>query len=235
MTSEHVSIGGLEVAAALADFVRRDVAPGTGVDPDAFWAGFEELLRTLQPRALELLAVRDRLQHQIDQWHLERRALPHDADAYETFLHEIGYLVEQPDDVSVATANVDPEIASVAGPQLVVPVDNARYALNAANSRWGSLYDALYGTDVIGDEDGAGRGGAYNPARGAKVIGFGRSLLDAHVPLEQGSHASATSYRVSDGALVVQQGDAESSLVSPGQFVGYTGAADDPSTVLLTK
>ncbi|MYC45262.1 MAG: hypothetical protein F4X49_06840 [Acidimicrobiia bacterium] len=164
--NRHVTTGRLQVAAELDEFVRTELAPGTGVEPDGFWGGLESLLADLEPRARTLLATRDDLQAQIDQWHTERRGQPHDPGEYEAFLRSVGYLAAEPGVVQVATANVDPEIAEVAGPQLVVPVDNARYALNAANARWGSLYDALYGTDVIPTDDGATRDGPYNPVRG---------------------------------------------------------------------
>ncbi len=236
MTTGHVTIGRLAVANELDAFVRTSLSPGSGVDPAEFYKGLEELLVELQPRAVALLAQRDDLQAQIDQWHVERKGQPHNPEAYQAFLTEIGYLVPAPDTVAVQTANVDPEIASIAGPQLVVPVDNARYALNAANARWGSLYDALYGTDVIPEDDGADRSGAYNPVRGNKVIAFGRDLLDAHAPLASGSHAEAASYRVQDGQLAVTTSSGHATgLLDPAQFVAFRGEAADPSGILLTK
>ena len=236
MSNASVSVGRLEVAEVLHRFVTNELAPGTGVDPDAFWAGLEQLLDDLGPRAQALLDRRDDLQARIDAWHVEHRGRPHDRVAYEAFLREIGYLVPDPGPVTVATANVDPEIASIAGPQLVVPVDNARYALNAANARWGSLYDALYGTDAISEDDGATRGGAYNPVRGAKVIAFGRELLDQRVPLESGSHTDARAYAVIDGALAVTLADGSVvGLADPGQLTGFTGEAASPSSIVLAR
>ncbi len=236
MSNTHVSVGRLEVADALHSFVTAELAPGSDVDVDAFWAGLEALLVDLGPRAQTLLDHRDDLQARIDDWHVEHRGRPHDADAYEAFLREIGYLVPDPGTVTVATANVDPEIASIAGPQLVVPVDNARYALNAANARWGSLYDALYGTDAIAEDDGAGRGGAYNPVRGAKVIAFGRALLDQRVPLATGSHADATAYGVRDGAPDGHPGRWRGRGTRRSRTVrGFTGDAASPESVVVTR
>ena len=234
--TRHVTIGRLQVAAGLDEFVRTELAPGTGVEPDRFWAGLETLLGDLEPRARALLATRDDLQAQIDQWHTERRGRPHDPGEYEDFLRSIGYLAPAPGAVKVATANVDPEVAEVAGPQLVVPVDNARYALNAANARWGSLYDALYGTDVIPEDGGAGRDGPYNPVRGDRVIAHARGLLDRHVPLATGSHADALAYRVTDGALAVElAGGSNAGLAAGVELAGYTGSPDDPDSVLLRR
>ncbi len=230
-----VTVGRLRVAGPLYDFVADKLAPGSGIDPADFWRAFEHLVAELNPKAEALLARRDDLQAQIDRWHRERAGRPHDPSAYSSFLADIGYLVDLGVDVSVRTANVDPEIASIAGPQLVVPVDNARYALNAANARWGSLYDALYGTDVISSDDGAGSDGAYNSVRGAKVIAFARQLLDSHAPLAAGSHVDAQRYSVSQGDLVVSVGGETSLLADTTQFVGYTGLSDSPATVLLRK
>jgi malate synthase len=234
--NEHVTIGRLEVAASLDEFVRRELAPGTGVEPDRFWAGFESLVADLGPRARALLAARDDLQSQIDGWHIARRGQPHDAAAYEAFLREIGYLVPEPEAVRVTTADVDPEVAEVAGPQLVVPVDNARYALNAANARWGSLYDALYGTDVISSDGGATRDGPYNPVRGDRVIAYARDLLDRHAPLTGGSHRDAVAYRVVGGTLSVELAGGDSAGLAGGaELAGYTGAPDGPDSVLLRR
>ena len=230
------TIGRLEVAASLAEFVRADLAPGTGIDPDRFWDEFGALVSDLDPRSRALLAARDDLQAQIDEWHVARRGQPHDRAAYEAFLRDIGYLAPEPQAVRVATANVDPEVALVAGPQLVVPVDNARYALNAANARWGSLYDALYGTDVIPEVGGAGRDGPYNPIRGDRVIAYARDLLDRHAPLTAGSHSDAVAYRVAEGSLAVElAGGSSAGLATGAELAGYTGTPGDPDSVLLRR
>ena len=232
----YVTIGRLEIAAALEEFVRTELAPGTGVGPEAFWTGLEATLADLEPRARALLATRDDLQAQIDRWHTDRRGRPHDPGEYEAFLRSIGYLAPEPRAVEVRTTGVDPEVAEVAGPQLVVPVDNARYSLNAANARWGSLYDALYGTDVIPTDGGATRDGPYNPVRGDQVIAHARGLLDRHVPLTTGSHADAVAYRVAGGALAVElAGGGSAGLAAGAELAGYTGAAGDPDSVLLRR
>ncbi|MBT5840976.1 MAG: malate synthase G, partial [Rhodospirillaceae bacterium] len=232
--SERVQIGGLSVAQVLSNLVADDIAPGTGIDATSFWAALETIIADLGPRNRELLAKRDDLQAKIDAWHLERKGQPHDGDAYKTFLGKIGYLVPEGPDFQVSTENVDSEIAVIAGAQLVVPVTNARFALNAANARWGSLYDALYGTDVISEDDGATRAGAYNPVRGAKVIKYVAEFLDQAVPLAGASHKDASAYAIKDGALVVTLGGGgESGLATPAQFAGYVGDAGAPSSVLL--
>jgi malate synthase len=224
----------LNVAEPLKSFIEAEALPGTGVDAAAFWAGFEAILRDMAPRNAALLAKRDELQARIDAWHRAHPAKPIDAPAYEAFLREIGYLLPEPADFAVTTANTDPEIGGVAGPQLVVPVSNARYALNAANARWGSLYDALYGTDVISEEDGAGRGRGYNPTRGGKVIAFARQVLDQAVPLVGAGHAEALKYTVKGGALdVVLQGGGSVPLKRPEQLVGYLGDATAPTVLLF--
>jgi malate synthase len=220
--TERTDLSGLKVATELAQFVASEASPGTGIDPAAFWAGFAAILRDLAPRNRALLARRDELQAKIDAWHLARRDQAHDAEAYRAFLTEIGYLAPEGPDFKAATANVDPEIGSIAGPQLVVPVLNARFALNAANARWGSLYDALYGTDAIPEDGGATRGGGYNAVRGAKVIERARAFLDEHFPLASGSHRDLDSY----GGLAARLRDLA-------QVVGWTGAAENPSAVLL--
>jgi malate synthase len=225
----HETAGRLQIAPVLKRFIDTEALPGTGLVPAAFWAGVERLVSVFGPRNAKLLAERDRLQADIDAWHLARRGQVFDAAAYTVFLTEIGYLRAAPGAFAVATANVDPEIATMAGPQLVVPVSNARYALNAGNARWGSLYDALYGTDAIAEDDGATRAGGYNPVRGAKVVARAKAFLDDAVKLAGGSHAGVTSYRVVDGAL--RAGD--TGLANPAQFVGYHGDAAAPTAVLL--
>jgi malate synthase len=229
---DRVEIGGLKVAQALAAFVAEEAAPGTGINPAAFWTGYGAILRELGPRNAALLAKRDSLQAKIDAWHVSRRGRPHDPAAYEAFLREIGYLLPAPAPFKVRTARVDDEIARIAGPQLVVPVSNARYALNAANARWGSLYDALYGTDALAPVDPSARG--YDPARGAKVIAKARAVLDQAAPLAGGSHADATAYAIADGALAVTlKGGARTGLRDPSQCVGYAGDPAAPTSVLL--
>nr|WP_294554227.1 malate synthase G [uncultured Rhodopila sp.] len=226
---DYVETAGIRIAKPLYDFVDREALPGTAIRSDAFWSGFASLLADLAPRCKALLDRRLGIQQQIDAWHLANKGKPADIEGYLTFLRGIGYLVEEPKTVAVSTANVDPEIASIAGPQLVVPVTNARYALNAANARWGSLYDALYGTDAISDDDGAERGRSFNKKRAAKVVAKARAILDAAVPLASGSHADATSYTVQDGVLKV----GSTGLKNPGQFVGYRGEASAPTDILL--
>jgi len=226
----------LQVDSALARFIEERVLPGTGIDPAAFWAGFDAIVHDLAPKNAALLAERDRLQAAMDAWHTQHPGPITDMAAYRAHLTQLGYLVPEPAGVQTTTANVDAELAQQAGPQLVVPILNARYALNAANARWGSLYDALYGTDAISEDDGAGRAGAYNPVRGAKVIAFARAFLDRAAPLEAGSHADATGYTVQGGALVVsQKGGASTGLKNPAQFAGFQGDAAAPSSVLLVN
>ena len=231
--TDRVDASGLQVAAELHSFINDQALPGTGVKPEHFWAELAAILKDLTPRNRELLAKRDSLQTEIDKWHLDHKNEPLDPDTYTTFLNEIGYLVEEHGDLAVTTENVDPEIAEIAGAQLVVPVNNARYALNAANARWGSLYDGLYGTDAISEDDGAERSGGYNPVRGEKVIAFVRNFLDEAVPLANGSHAKATNYAIRDGVLAIAIGEEETGLKDGTQFVGYQGDADAPSAVLL--
>jgi malate synthase len=218
----RLQIGGLAVAEELFRLTRDEIAPGTGIDPDAFWAAFGDIVRDLTPRNRELLAERDRLQARLDEWHRAHPGKAQDPAAYKTYLQAIGYLVTEGEPFAVTTENLDPEIAKVAGPQLVVPVNNARYALNAANARWGSLYDALYGTNVIPEDDGAERSGGYNPVRGAKVVEFAVAFLDAAVPLTRGSHGEATHYRVTDDTLSCGLPDgSETTLANPAGFVGW--------------
>ncbi|BBZ22990.1 malate synthase G [Mycolicibacter hiberniae] len=233
--TERVSVGGLRVARVLYDFITDEALPGTGVDPDSFWAGVDKVVTDLTPKNQELLARRDELQAQIDKWHRHRVIEPLDTEAYRAFLTEIGYLLPEPEDFTVTTAGVDDEIAVQAGPQLVVPVLNARFALNAANARWGSLYDALYGTDVISEEDGAHKGTSYNPVRGEKVIAYARKFLEHAVPLTTGSWTEVKSFAVKDAELVVTLADDVATTVgAPTEFIGYTGDAETPSSVLLS-
>jgi malate synthase len=229
---------GLQVATVLYQFIEDKVLPGTNIDGDSFWKGFAAIVRDLAPKNAELLALHDRLQQQVDEWHRAHPDPVRDMAAYRAFLQSIGYLVPQPADFKITTSNVDAEIALQAGPQLVVPILNARYALNAANARWGSLYDALYGTDAIPETDGATKAGAngeaYNPVRGAKVIAFARNFLDQAAPLAKGSHRDSTGYQVADGKLVVRLRDGSTTgLAQETKFVGYQGSAADPSAVLL--
>ncbi|WP_424970572.1 malate synthase G [Dinoroseobacter sp. S76] len=229
---ERVDRQGLRVAADLAQFIETQALPGTGVAAEAFWSGLSALVHEEGPTNRALLAKREDLQAKIDAWHVAHRGAPHDAAAYESFLREIGYLVPEPADFAIETANVDPEIATIPGPQLVVPITNARYALNAANARWGSLYDALYGTDAMGDGP-TGKG--YDPERGARVMAWARQHLDAAAPLAGVSWADVTRVDVADGALELVAGDLRP-LVDPAQFVGYTtGPAGDVTSVLLQK
>jgi malate synthase len=227
-------IAGLTVAAELRAFVRDEALPGTGIAEDDFWSGLAGIVADLGPVRRELLATRDRLQAALDDYHRQHPGAQTDQAAYQAFLREIGYLVPEPADVAVTTANVDPEISAQPGPQLVVPLLNARFATNAANARWGSLYDALYGTDVLPETDGMAKGDAYNPRRGAAVVERARAFLDAHLPLADGAHETAAAYRVEGGGLVVEQQDGTSSaLADPAQFVGYQGEPAAPTAVLL--
>ena len=234
----RTQIHGLQVATVLADFINQQVLPGTGVSETAFWAGFDAIVTDLAPKNAALLAERDRLQTELDTWHAAHPGPIADMAAYRAFLEGIGYLVPQPKKVKATTKNVDDELAVQAGPQLVVPILNARYALNAANARWGSLYDALYGTDVISEDKGCekvGKKGGYNPKRGAKVIEYARHVLDRTAPLKKGSHVGSTGYKINkDGELVVGLAEGGTSkLADKSQLVGYQGEAKAPSSVLL--
>ncbi len=249
--SDRITVNGLQVASVLHDFINNEALPGTGVEADAFWSGAASVIADLAPRNRELLAVRDELQTKIDAWHRDHKGADltpgsADFDAYKSFLTEIGYLAEVPADFQITTDNVDREISETAGPQLVVPVLNARFALNASNARWGSLYDALYGTDAIPETDGAEKGSSYNKVRGDKVIAYAKAFLDQAVPLEQCSYTDVRSFAVvagagseasgpnSIGALqVTLDGGATSTLADPSAFVGYRGDADSPSSILL--
>ena len=232
--TEHVQVGGLQVAKVLFDFVNNEAIPGTGLDADQFWAGADKVIHDLAPKNKALLAKRDDLQARIDAWHQTHAGKAHDAVAYKAFLQDIGYLQPEAADFQATTQNVDDEIARMAGPQLVVPVMNARFALNASNARWGSLYDALYGTDAISEADGATRGKGYNKVRGDKVIAFARAFLDESAPLATGSHVDATAYTIVDGALrVTLKGGAHSGLRDTAQLIGYQGEATAPIAILL--
>ncbi|WP_350447542.1 malate synthase G [Pseudomonas solani] len=232
--TERVQVGGLQVARVLFDFVNNEAIPGTGLSAEKFWAGAEAVINDLAPKNKALLAKRDELQAQINAWHQARAGQAHDAVAYKTFLQEIGYLLPEPADFHATTTNVDEEIARMAGPQLVVPVMNARFALNAANARWGSLYDALYGTDVISEEDGAEKGKGYNKVRGDKVIAFARAFLDEAAPLHDGSHVDATAYAIKDGAFAVTLKDGTATgLKDAAQFIAFQGDAAAPQALLL--
>ena len=232
--TDRIREGGLQVSPVLHELLTQDILPGTGVSAEQFWSGLEAILTDLGPRNRELLAIRDDMQAKIDAWHHANPGPGYDRAAYKAFLQDIGYLLPEGEDFSISTDNVDQEIATLAGPQLVVPVMNARYALNAANARWGSLYDALYGTDVISEDGGAERAGAYNPVRGDKVIAFARDFLDRHCPLATGSHSDATAYTIADGALKVALADgSRTTLADASLFAGFSGAADEPTGVLL--
>ncbi|HEX5254248.1 MAG TPA: malate synthase G [Mycobacterium sp.] len=234
--TDRVSAGNLRVARVLYDFVNNEALPGTDIDPDSFWAGVDKVVTDLTPKNQDLLRRRDELQAQIDKWHRQRVIEPLDIEAYREFLTEIGYLLPEPADFTITTSGVDDEITTTAGPQLVVPVLNARFALNAANARWGSLYDALYGTDVIPESDGADKGTSYNKVRGDKVIAYARKFLDEAVPLESGSWADTTGLSVEDGQLKVATADGSVGLANPEQFAGYTGELGSPNwSVLLAN
>ena len=223
---EYVDRAGLSVDSILSDFIEQSALPGTGVDATAFWSGFSALVHDLGPRNRALLDTRDSLQEQIDQWHIDHRDAPHDRLAYEAFLSEIGYLVPEGDAFKIETTNVDPEIATVPGPQLVVPITNARFALNAANARWGSLYDAFYGTDAMGTR---AQPGGYDRGHGARVVARARVFLDETFPIVGKSHADVSRYTVLDGALLVD----DQPLADPAKFAGFRGNPKAPDAVLL--
>ncbi|MDM3872344.1 malate synthase G [Porticoccus sp. W117] len=232
--SEYKDCSGLKVSESLAQFITEDVLPGTGVDTQKFWDEFSAIVEDLTPVNRELLVKRDALQEQIDQWHIDHRGQDHNHNAYRQFLVDIGYLHPQPGHFQIATTNVDSEISLQAGPQLVVPVMNARFALNAANARWGSLYDALYGSDVIAEEEGAERTVGYNPVRGARVVDYAKSFLGSYFPLESGSHNDVTSYAIDSGSLIVTlKNGSQTSLKESEQTVGYCGDAATPTAILL--
>ncbi|TVY09214.1 malate synthase G [Paenibacillus cremeus] len=231
--SNYVQVGNLQVADVLYQFINSQALPGSGVTSERFWSGFSTLIHELVPQNKALLAKRDELQKQINEWHIANKA-SFDFEAYKAFLQEIGYLEPEAEDFQITTENVDSEIALQAGPQLVVPVNNARYALNAANARWGSLYDALYGTDAIDEEGGAERTSGYNPVRGQKVIAFARAFLDQASPLTSGSHQDATQYTIVDGQLSVSLANGEQAgLSDASKLIGYQGEPQAPSAILL--
>ncbi|HWR76558.1 MAG TPA: malate synthase G [Thiobacillus sp.] len=232
--SARITVAGLQIAKPLFDLVHDEIAPGTGISSDTLWQGFADMLRELTPRNRALLARRDELQARIDAWHLQRKGQPHDAAAYKQYLVDIGYLLPEGEDFVIGTENVDAEIARIAGPQLVVPVNNARYALNAANARWGSLFDALYGTDVIPGEGGAEKKVAFNPVRGARVIEYAKAFLDEVAPLLEGSYIDAIAYTVKAGQFAVTlSSGAHTGLRDPGQFRGYQEKAGAIASLLL--
>ncbi|AVI62034.1 malate synthase G [Halomonas sp. GFAJ-1] len=234
--SERITRHRLQVAADLDRFINEQALPGTGVDESAFWAGVDALFHDLTPKNRQLLEKRDVLQEKLDTWHRENPGPVSDMPAYRRFLKEVGYLVEAPNSVKATTANVDREVAVQAGPQLVVPVSNARYALNAANARWGSLYDALYGTDAISEENGAEKGSSFNPKRGEKVIAYARGVLDRAAPLATGSHRDAIKYVIRDEHLVVTlEGGRETGLKDSGKLIGFNGEASAPEAILLAN
>ena len=234
MTTTRACVHNLQVASELHQFIENQVLPGTGVDSPAFWRGFDAIVTDLAPRNIALLAERDRLQAELDAWHKTHPGPVRGIKTYRRFLEKIGYLVPEPVAVRATAKNVDTELAAQAGPQLVVPILNARYALNAANARWGSLYDALYGTDVIDESDGASKGAGYNPVRGQRVIDYARHVLDRTAPLKKGSHAASLGYAVQGGKLAVTlHGGATTELRNGKQLVGYQGDAASPSSVLL--
>ncbi|WP_191600888.1 malate synthase G [Marinomonas algicola] len=232
--SDRIQEGGLQVSESLWALVNEEIAPHTGVEIAHFWSEFEAIINDFSPKNKALLETREQLQAKIDQWHLDRKGEPHDAERYKRFLLEIGYLVEEGPDFKITTDNVDSEIALQAGPQLVVPVKNARFALNAANARWGSLYDALYGTDAIPETTGLEKMSFYNPDRGAKVIEFARQHLDNAAPLAEGSHKEVVSYKIKNAALVVTLASGEEvGLAEPEKCLGFTGDALAPTSILL--
>ena len=232
--SERVKHGNLQVSHELDSFLKNEVLPGIDVEADSFWSAFEKILQEFGGRNKALLDKRKEIQKQIDEWHISRKGEPHNQDEYIEFLKKIDYLIDEGEDFEITTTNVDSEIREVAGAQLVVPVMNARFSLNAANARWGSLYDALYGTDMISEEGGAERSGPYNPARGDKVIEFSKDFLDESVPLQSGNYKDVTGFKVENGDLVIAFSDQSSgSLSDKSQFIGYKGDPDNPASILF--
>ena len=234
MSDNYIAKGSLSVSIKLDEFLTSEVLPDLNITSDHFWQSLEAIVQEFGPRNRELLGLRETIQQKIDDWHLSNKGQTHDFESYKSFLKEIGYLTEDKGEFTIETQNVDPEIATIAGPQLVVPVMNARFALNAANARWGSLYDALYGTDMISEDDGATRAGAYNPVRGDKVIAFAKNFLDEHFPLSQGSYNDVSSFSLVDNSLSIGTVSGElTSLKDAAQFQGYQGSAENPSGILL--
>ena len=232
--SERITHGSLKVSQELDKFLTDELLPGLDINPDAFWGSFERVLDEFGPRNKELLAKRTDIQKTIDNWHISKKGSPHNHDEYVNFLKEIGYLLEEGDDFEITTQNVDEEISLVAGAQLVVPIMNARFSLNATNARWGSLYDALYGTDMISEEEGAEKSGPYNPIRGNKVIEFSKNFLDESVPLSSGKYADVTGFKINNGSLEVSTSDQSFTELKDGsQFIGFTGDSDNPSSILF--
>ena len=234
MSKNYITKGSLSVAEELSSFLSTEVLPGLEISEDHFWSSLEKIIQEFSPRNKELLDIRESMQSQIDAWHLANPGGEKNLDVYKDFLKDIGYLLPEGEDFKIMTENVDPEISSIAGPQLVVPVMNARFALNAANARWGSLYDALYGTDMISEDDGASRAGAYNSIRGNKVIAFSKNFLDEHFALDNASYSDVNSFSIKGGCLEVGLNNGACvSLKNSEQFQGYQGSADQPSGVLL--
>jgi len=232
--TERSQYGNLQVAKQLEKLLAEEILPGLNISDEEFWDSFNHIVEEFVPRNKSLVKDREDLQKQIDQWHLDRRGQKHNHEEYKTFLKEIGYWVEGSEDFQITTAEVDPEISEIAGPQLVVPVMNARFSLNAANARWGSLYDALYGTDMISEEGGAERGGAYNPVRGDKVIEFSKSLLNETIPLSQGTYQEVTSFQINDGSLeVILSDQSKVGIKDQSKFIGFRGESDNPSGILF--
>ena len=234
MADQYIKKGSLSVSTDLESFLRSEVLPGLDLSEEHFWTSLEKIINEFSPKNKTLLGIRESMQGQIDAWHLANPGQEKNLDAYKNFLKEIGYLLEEGGDFKITTANVDPEIASIAGPQLVVPVMNARFALNAANARWGSLYDALYGTDMISEENGASRAGAYNPVRGDKVIEFAKNFLDKNFTIDNASYSDVNSFNIKNGRLEISLLNGETTnLINNNQFQGYHGSAEQPAGVLL--
>ena len=232
--TQRVQHGGLQVASDLDDLLKNEIVEGIDIDSTEFWTNFELILEEFVPWNEALLKKREDFQSQIDQWHLKNNKTPFDLPAYKRFLEDIGYLLKEREDFQITTDGVDPEISKIAGAQLVVPVMNARFSLNAANARWGSLYDALYGTDVISEKEGAEKGGAYNSIRGNKVIEFSKDILDQIIPLSEGSFSDITGFEVEEGTVGFTMSDqTKGRLKTSDQFIGFKGKKDNPSSILL--